>query len=74
MQHLPLNKFVHNRIIIDGQFLQFSKENNIVIECLYKDSLVSWNTENNFEKFFVQGIFLIKTKNVEFIHCALFFS
>ena len=27
--HVNINKFVHNRIIIDGQFLQFCKENSI---------------------------------------------
>jgi hypothetical protein len=41
-----LNKFVHNRIIIDGQFLQFCEERKIGIECLYKDSIISWKTEH----------------------------
>lgn len=67
-----INKFVHNRIIIDGQFLHFCSENKITVECLYKDSIISWKTDNNYEKFFVQGIFLVKTKDCEFIHCALF--
>lgn len=67
-----INKFIHNRIIIDGQFIQFSKEKNITIECLHKDSVISWKTEHNYEKFFVQGVFLIKYKNIEFIHAALF--
>lgn len=67
-----LNKFVHNRIIIDGQFLHFCEKKNITVECLYKDSVISWKTENDFEKFFVQGVFLIKSKNVEFLHAALF--
>lgn len=67
---VKLNKFVHNRIIIDGQFLFFCEENKINIECLYKDSVISWKTEHEFEKFFAQGIFLIKTKGVEFLHCA----
>lgn len=67
-----LNKFVQNRIIIDGQFLLFCEENNATIECLYKDSVISWKTEQNFEKFFVQGVFLIKAKGLEFIHAALF--
>lgn len=67
-----LNKFVHNRIIIDGQFIQFCDENSISIECIYKDSLISWKTEHEYEKFFVQGVFLIKSKDVEFIHAALF--
>jgi hypothetical protein len=67
-----LQKFVHNRIVIDGQFVQFCEENKITIKCLYKDSTISWKTDHNFEKFFVQGIFLIKHKNVEFLHAALF--
>lgn len=67
-----LNKFVHNRIIIDGQFLKFCKENNVTVECLYKDSIISWKTDHDYEKFFAQGVFLIKAKNVEFLHAALF--
>jgi hypothetical protein len=67
-----LNKFVHNRIIIDGQFLQFCEENKITVECLYKDSIISWKTDFNFEKFFVQGVFLLKARGVEFLHGALF--
>lgn len=67
-----LNKFVHNRIIVDGQFLQFCEERKVTVECLYKDSLISWKTEHDREKFFAQGVFLIKTKSVEFLHAALF--
>lgn len=67
----PLNKFVHNRIIVDGQFYLFCQEQNVKIECLHKDSFVSWNTEHNFEKFFAQGVFLIKGKDFEFISAAL---
>lgn len=67
-----LEKFVHNRVIIDGQFMQFAEEQGVTIECLYKDSLISWKTEHDFEKFFAQGVFLIKTKGGEFLHAALF--
>jgi ATPase family associated with various cellular activities (AAA) len=67
-----LEKFVHNRIIIDGQFLQFCKERNVTVECLYKDSVISWKTDHNYEKFFAQGVFLIRAKGVEFLHAALF--
>lgn len=67
-----LNKFVHNRIIIDGQFLQFCAENKVDVTCLYKDSVISWKTDHNFEKFFVQGVFLIRLKGLEFLHAALF--
>ena len=67
-----LTEFVHNRVIIDGQFLQFCEERKVTIECLYKDSVISWKTEHDFEKFFAQGVFLIKAKGVEFLHAALF--
>lgn len=69
---IGLNNFVHNRIIIDGQFLQFCEENKVTVECLYKDSVISWKTDHNFEKFFIQGVFLIKARGMEFIHAALF--
>lgn len=67
-----LNKFVHNRIIIDGQFMQFCKENSITVECIYKDSIISWKTEREYEKFFVQGVFVIRGQDLEFVHAALF--
>jgi ATP-dependent 26S proteasome regulatory subunit len=67
-----LNNFVHNRIIVDGQFMEFCRTNKITIDVLFKDSLISWKTDSDFEKFFVQGVFLVKTKDVEFIHAALF--
>ncbi len=67
-----LNKYVHNRIIIDGQFLHFCEERKVTVECLYKDSIISWKTDHNKEKFFAQGVFLIKTKELEFLHAALF--
>lgn len=69
---VKLEKFVHNRIIVDGQFMQFCEEKKVSVECLYKDSSISWKTEHNKEKFFVQGVFLIKAKGLEFLHAALF--
>lgn len=67
-----INKFVHNRVIIDGQFLSFCQDNKIDITCLHRDSIISWRTENSCEKFFIQGAFLIKRDGLEFVHCALF--
>jgi ATPase family protein associated with various cellular activities (AAA) len=67
-----LNKFVHNRIIIDGQFLQFCEERGIKITALFRDSTISWKTERKFEKFFAQGVFLINFKDLEFLHAAVF--
>lgn len=67
-----LNRFVHNRIIVDGQFMKFCQENGATVEVLHKDSFISWKTEHDYEKYFVQGVFLIKGKNWEFLHAALF--
>lgn len=67
-----VNKFVHNRVIIDGQFLRFCAESGIKVTTLYKDSIVSWKTEHDFEKFFAQGVFHIQGKGFEFLHAALF--
>lgn len=67
-----LNRFVHNRIIIDGQFLAFAKEKKLKITCLLKDSIISWKTDNDYEKYFVQGVFKIEHKGCEFLHAALF--
>lgn len=68
----PVNKFVHNRILIDGQFMKFCEEEGIDVSCLISDSTVSWKTDNNFEKYFAQGVFLIKGKGFDFLHAALF--
>ncbi len=64
--------FVHNRIVIDGQFLQYCEENNISVECLHQDSVISWQTSTAQERFFAQGIFKIKKDDLEFIHAALY--
>ncbi len=68
----PPMKVVNNRIIIDGQFLVFCKENNVKVTPLYSDSIVSWKTDHDFEKFFAQGVFLIEGNGFSFIHAALF--
>lgn len=67
-----LHKFVHNRIIIDGQFLHYCEGHKISVQVLHRDSIVSWSTDHAYEKFFVQGVFLIKGPDFEFLHAALF--
>ena len=67
-----LSRYVHNNIIVNGQFVKFCQANNIKINCLHKDSIISWKTSSGSEKFFSQGVFLISTDSVEFIHAALF--
>lgn len=67
-----LNRFVHNRIMIDGQFLLFCKEQKVSVKQLYNDSIISWQTNHNYEKFFYQGVFLISGPGFEFLHAALY--
>lgn len=66
--------FVHNKIIIDGQFLLFCKEKGLDVSSVYDDSTVSWKSDHGNEKFFMQGVFLIAsdTLHVRFLHFALF--
>ena len=66
-----INRIINNNIIIDGQFLAFCEINNINIKTLYKDSILSWKSEDGFEDFSMQGVFLIQSDEVEFIHAAL---
>ncbi len=65
-------RLVNNRIIIDGLFVAFAESKGINISCLYQDSILSWRTESNEEKFFVQGVFKISWNDHQFTHCALF--
>lgn len=64
--------FINNKIAIDGSFCQFAKEKDIKISCLLLDSVASWKSQFNFESFIAQGIFLVKSKEVEFLLCSLF--
>jgi hypothetical protein len=64
-------KFIHNRIAIDGQFLQFALEKKISVNCLHRDSIISWKTDFLQEKFFIQGVFKITAEDCNFITCAL---
>ena len=67
-----LQVYIHNKIVIDGAFLQFCEENNIKIECLMKDSTASWKSEGGSEHFMSQGVFRIYNNDFDFLHCALF--
>lgn len=67
-----LNCYIHNKIVIDGGFLQFCDEHGVKVKCLMKDSVASWKTEFNAEHFMAQGVFKITYKKLEFLHCALF--
>lgn len=67
-----LEAMVNNRVVIDGHFLLFSKEVGATVTCLYKDATVSWKTESGSEKFFQQGVYLIKHNGMAFLQSALY--
>ena len=72
LQGLDLSIYIHNKIVIDGKFLQFSEETGVKVNCLYKDAVTSWKSEFSNEHFLAMGIFLIQKDGLEFLHCALF--
>ena len=67
-----LHCWIHNKIVIDGAFLEFAEQEGVKIECLYRDSIASWKSDNDNEHFMAQGIFKISYKKLQFIHAALF--
>lgn len=74
--HLSVRKhitpFIHNTIVVDGVFLTFAEEKGIEVQCLYKDSVASWRSDNDFESFVTQGVFKITYEKCEFLQAALF--
>jgi len=67
-----LHPWVHNKIVIDGSFLQFAKDEGVKVECLYRDAIASWRSDKKYEHFMAQGVFKITYKKLSFIHAALF--
>lgn len=64
--------FIHNKISIDGAFLQFCEENHLDVRALHTDSITSWKSEEEDEHFVSVGIFEIKGDGFLFYHCGLF--
>lgn len=64
--------YIHNKIVIDGSFVQFCEETNTDITCMLKDSVSSWNTDHGTEQFIAQGVFKITRGSLSFYHCSLF--
>jgi len=71
-ESVNIGAYIHNKIVIDGNFLQFCEEENVLVTCLVKDAIASWNTEHDYEHFIAQGIFKISYNDFDFLHCALF--
>lgn len=65
--------FIHNKISIDGAFLQYCEESGLRLEAVHTDAITSWNTDSNDEHFVGIGIFEIKDRaGWTFYHCGLF--
>jgi intein/homing endonuclease len=70
--------FVHNKISIDGAFLQYCEESNLNLKAAHTDAITSWKTDSDDEHFVGIGIFEISdpkgiyNKEWKFYHCGLF--
>lgn len=64
--------FIHNKISIDGSFLQFCEETGITVKALQTDAITSWQSDFHDEHFVGVGIFNIKRGALSFYHCGLF--
>jgi hypothetical protein len=64
--------FIHNKISIDGSFLQYAEGCNAQVSAIHTDALTSWNTDHGDEHFVGVGIFEILVSDFSFFHCALF--
>lgn len=67
-----LISLIHNKIIIDGSFLQFCEENNISITPLHTDAITSWSTDYGDEHFVGIGIYKVVKDSLCFFSCGLF--
>jgi hypothetical protein len=64
--------FIHNKISIDGAFLQYADESKAQVKAIHTDALSSWKSDHNDEHFIGIGIFEISIDDLKFYHCGLF--
>jgi len=64
--------FIHNKISIDGSFLQFCEETDVTVQALHTDAITSWQSDFHDEHFVGVGIFSIQKGALKFYHCGLF--
>lgn len=69
-----LNVFLHDTISVSSEFFAYCEDYGIKITALYKDSIMSWRSDQDLEGFFVQGVFLIESDELEFICSSLFYK
>lgn len=65
-------KVFSNKIVIDGRFLYYCKLNNIKIKCIIHDSIITYTSEFNNEKFIAQGLFMLSFDDLQFLHLSNF--
>ena len=58
--------FIHNKISIDGSFMQFCEESGIFIKSIHTDALTSWESDHHDEHFVGVGIFHIIKGDLKF--------
>ncbi len=51
--------FIHNKISIDGAFLQYAEESNAQVKAVHTDAITSWKADDD-EHFVGVGIFQLK--------------
>jgi ATPase family associated with various cellular activities (AAA) len=66
-----LNTFLHSRMIVDGELMHYCDLNKVAIKPLYRDSFISWNSPQDEEHYFTQGVFLFSKPGLEFITASL---
>lgn len=64
--------FIHNKISIDGAFLQYAEESKAQVRAIHTDALTSWKSDHDDEHFVGIGIFEIIIEDIKFYHCGLF--
>jgi len=64
--------FIHNKISIDGSFMQFCEESGISTKAIHTDAITSWESDHHDEHFVGVGIFHIVKGDLKFYHCGLF--
>jgi hypothetical protein len=65
-------KIFSNKLVIDGRLLYYCKLNNIKLDCIIHDSIITYTSDFDNEKFIAQGLFLLSKDNFSFLHLSNF--
>lgn len=64
--------FIHNKISIDGTFIQYVEEVGAKVRSIHSDGITSWQSDHGDEHFVGMGIYEIMSSDLKFFHCGLF--